>query len=315
MGALALPLFAADWATNYQAMSAFDSDLGNQPGYIKPIATYVGSVLNANWISNAGVPQDFTFEAGLPFNIVFLKDRDRTYSDANVPTIFGSKATYPIVGGNEDLNGLSVFTLPYLQLAGSAYHLRLALRGMYLPCISQLQGYNVLGFGVQYSFAQFFNAKLPTGLRDHINVSLAFGYNAAFIGYQPKHFSGKLNLDFTTTNTQLVLGYSPIKPVELMLSFGYETAKMKSSGGLTEDVTQRKVNPDITVHGRNGFRFGAELAFSFGASYHPVIGGNFGTVNAFNANVLYFKQSIDMGGKSSTKADSTATTEQGSVQQ
>ena len=89
MSAFALPLFAADWSSNYLAMAAFDpgNAEGNRPGYVKPIATYVGSVLNANWISNAGVPQAFTFEAGLPFNIVFLKDRDRTYPKSDEPTI------------------------------------------------------------------------------------------------------------------------------------------------------------------------------------------------------------------------------------
>lgn len=301
MSAFALPLFAADWSSNYQAMAAFDPDNaeGNRPGYVKPIATYVGSVLNANWISNAGVPQAFTFEAGLPFNIVFLKDRDRTYSKSDVPTIFGDKAEYTydnnlqryVIGGNKNLNGLSVFTLPYLQLGGSFYHVRLVFRGMYFPDITQLQGYHLLGFGLQYSFGHFFNDKLPAGLRDHFDASLAFGYNSAYIGYRPDDFSGKLNLDFTATHTQLILGYSPFKPVDLMLSFGYETSKMESSGHLTYDKGG-DIHPGITVHGRNGFRFGAEVAFSFGASFHPVVGGNFGTVNALNANVLYFKQSF-----------------------
>ena len=311
MSAFALPLFAADWSSNYLAMAAFvpGNAEGNRPGYVKPIATYVGPVHNAYRLSNAGVPQASSFEAGPRFNIVFLKDRDRTYSKSDVPTIFGDKAEYTydnnlqryVIGGNKNLNGLSVFTLPYLQLGGSFYHARLVFRGMYFPGITQLRGYHLLGFGLQYGFGHFFNDKLPAGLRDHFDASLAFGYNSAYIGYRPDDFSGKLDLDFTATHTQLILGYSPFKPVDLMLSFGYETSKMESSGHLTYDKGG-DIHPGITVHGRNGFRFGAEVAFSFGASFHPVVGGNFGTVNALNANVLYFKQSFGENKKAEQNA-------------
>jgi hypothetical protein len=307
MGLLTSTLLAADWASNYQSMLAFDPDQpeGNRPGYIKPVATYVGSVLNANWVTSATVSQNFSFEAGLPFNIAFIADEDRTYSSSDVSTIFGAQEEYVydsniqryVIGGNEDLNGLSIFTLPYLQMGFSFYHAKLLLRGMYFPSVSELQGYNLLGFGLQYSFGHLFVDRLPPALHG-FDVSLVFGYNAAYVGYTPEDFTGKLNLDFTTTHTMLVLGYTPIKAVEIMLSLGYETAEMASSGHLTAPSDAGvvgaggQINPGLTVNGRNGFRLGLEVAFSLGASFHPVIGGHFGAANAFNANVLYFKQTF-----------------------
>ena len=163
------------WASTYESLSAFDKSnvfYGNRPGYVKPIITNLSTILNSNWVSSAGVPQEFTFEAGLPFAIVPITDDDRKYGDGH-PTIFGDNdknndlklatdicspeaidqfGACPVVNGNENLHGLGVFTYPYLQLAASYYHARLVLRGMFLPSISELRKFNLLGFGLQYSF-------------------------------------------------------------------------------------------------------------------------------------------------------------------
>ena len=48
------------WASTYESMSAFDSkipELGNRPGYVKPIIDNLGNVLNSNWYVSASVPQ------------------------------------------------------------------------------------------------------------------------------------------------------------------------------------------------------------------------------------------------------------------
>jgi len=320
MGLFASTIFSADWSSNYQSMAAFDPNLaeGNRPGYIKPLATYIGSVLNANWLTSVSIPQNFSFEAGLPFNIVFIDDQDRTYSNSDVSTIFGGQEEYvwdtelqrDVIGGNEDLNGLSIFTLPYLQLGFSYYHAKILLRGMYFPSVSELQGYNLLGFGLQYSFGHFFIDKLPPALRD-FDVSLLFGYNSAFIGYTPEDFTGELNLDFTTTHTMFVIGYKPIEAVEIMLSMGYETSEMASSGHLVAPSDAGEVgaggaiNPGLTVNGRSGFRMEIEFAFSIGTSFHPVIGADFGATNAINTNVLYFNQTFG----EEEKVEKTATEE------
>lgn len=96
-----------------------------------------------------------------------MESADRTYKSSlwgKVPTIFGDKADLGI-GGNEDLHGLSIFTLPYLQLGFGFYHTRLALRGMYFPSISELKGYHLLSFGLQHSFGHFFIDRLRFGVQ------------------------------------------------------------------------------------------------------------------------------------------------------
>ncbi len=311
-------VFAMDedgWATTYESLSAFDKSAplyGNRPGYVKPIITNLSTILNSNWVSSAGVPKEFTFEAGLPFAIVPITDDDREYGNGR-PTIFGDNnknnaavmateicspdaiAQYgacPVVNGNENLNGLGIFTYPYLQLATSYYHARLVLRGMFLPSISELRKFNLLGFGLQYSFGHFFQHKLPKAAQP-LDVSLMFGYSTSGIGYSPDDYKGELDLDIDAFTINMVIGYRPLKIVEVLMTLGYQYASMESSGDLTSTQNPiEKIHPDITVKGDNGFRFGLEVAFQIG-SFHPVLGYDYVGKSAFTTNILYFKQSSD----------------------
>lgn len=304
-----------EWASIYHSLIAFDKREGlpdgNRPGYVKPLATNLGTVLNSNWYASASVPEVFSFEAGLPIALVTLGTDDQEYA-GGAPTIFGDKkyewgttagmigssmscTTAPncnVVNGNETLNKLGVFTYPYLQLAGGFYHARVVLRGMYLPSISELQGFNLFGFGLQYSFGHLFRAELPSALQG-LDVSLVFGMNFSGISYQPEDYVGTLDLDVTTTNFALVIGYKPLKMVEIMLSLGYETASMESSGHLTShdpDSYGAEIFPSLSVDGNNGFRLGLSVAFSLGSAFNPVLGVDFGTKTSFTTNILYFKQ-------------------------
>ncbi|MCI5601244.1 MAG: DUF6588 family protein [Hallerella porci] len=299
--------FAAEWASDYQSMIAFQKNV-NREGYVKPIATYMGTILNGSWLSTASVERRLAFEAGMPFQIALIESGDREYHSSvygDVPTIFGSKADLGL-GGNEDLHGISVFTLPYLQLGVSFFYTRLVFRGMYFPSVSEFQGYHLLSFGVQHSFGHFFREKLPPILRC-FDVSLFFGYNSAYIGYTPDKWKGKLDLDFGTTYTAIVFGFKPLNLVEVMLSLGYQTSTMDADGSLdayAKDGTyQGKVNPDVSVDGRGVFRLGLEVAFAFGESFHPVVGYNVGANNSFNANVIYFKKSFNIGNEPEKKSE------------
>ena len=145
--------FAAEWASDYQSMIAFQKNV-NREGYVKPIATYMGTILNGSWLSTASVERRLAFEAGMPFQIALIESGDREYHSSvygDVPTIFGSKADLGL-GGNEDLHGISVFTLPYLQLGVSFFYTRLVFRGIYCPSVSEFQGDHLLAGGVQHSF-------------------------------------------------------------------------------------------------------------------------------------------------------------------
>lgn len=276
------------WATTNETLSAFYK-ASNRAGYVKPIIDNVGNVLNSNWYASASVPQNFAFEAGLPFAIVPIGDDDRSYQSGllKVPTIFGDKGMPYAPGfyGNETLNSLPIFTYPYLQMAFSYYHARLVLRGMWLPPISELKGFNLLGIGAQYSFGHFFQKQLPPALQS-LDVSAVFGYSSSTIKYQPKEHTSPLILDLTGITADVVIGYKPIKEVEVMMTLGYQYANMDASGKSSAYAP----NYDLSVEGNSGFKFGLEVAFTVGNSYHPVIGFDYAGKSSFTTNVLYFQQ-------------------------
>ena len=303
-------IFAMDadgWATERESMAAFDSRFGDQSGYAKPIVENLGNVLNSNWYLSASVPQSFTFEAGLPISIISINGDDRTYSQNGIerPTIFGDHGdptnlldatTY----GNETLNGLGVFTYPYLQLGASFFHFRAVVRGMYLPSISELRKFSLFGFGFQYSFGHFFQYMLPKAAQP-LDVSLVYGHNSSAIGYSPEDMQGELKLDISTNTFALVIGYKPFNFFEVMMSLGYQGAEMKASGefyqmvglpveGVSEPIKVTEIEPDIKVKGNNGFRFGIAIALQLGKSFHPVVGYDYAGKSSYTTNILYFRQ-------------------------
>jgi hypothetical protein len=282
------------WATEFESMSAFDSRYGNRSGYVKPIIDNLGNVLNSNWYASASVPQSFTFEAGLPISIIPIGDDDKTYDGK--PTIFGDhgnpEAPSDTIYGSKTLNGLGVFTYPYLQMGASFYHFRAVLRMMYLPSVSELRKFSLFGIGFQYSFGHLFQYMLPKAAQP-FDVSIVYGYNSSSIGYRPDGFDGKLGLDISTHNFSFVFGYKPVNFFEVMMSLGYQSAEMLSYGELyhTDPYTnfrKDEIYPDITVKGNNGFRFGIAIALQIN-SFHPVLGYDYAGKSSFTTNVLYFK--------------------------
>ena len=298
------------YASIYESIAAFEdrpndkpgyvARIFNRPDYVRPIIGNLGNVLNSNWYISASIPESMTFEAGLPFSLIPIGDDDRTFSEngASVPTIFGTHGdpkTNPndnIVYGNETLNNLGVFTYPYLQLAGGYYHARLVLRGMWLPAVSELQKFNLIGIGLQYSFGHLFQYMLPKPAQG-LDVSLVLGYSSSGISYQPEDYEGTLDLDISAFTFDLVVGYKPVEIVEVMLTLGYQSASMASSGHLVshaEGWNGAVIDPNISVDGNCGFKFGLAVAFQVGSSFHPVLGYDYAGKSSFTTNVLYFKQ-------------------------
>lgn len=316
---IASTTFAMDengWATVPEILSAFDSKapFGNRPGYVKPLVNNIGTILNSNWISSATVEKSLSIEYGIPIAIAPLGDDDRTYGN-NSPTIFGDNNALnalnydntigcnnqfpydaigcPVINGSEELNGLSAFTYPYLQLALSAFHVRIALRGMWLPAIENLRDFNLYGFSLQYSFGHFYQYLLPR-IFQPLNISFMFGYTANAIGYRPDDYTGQLDMDFTSYTFGAVIGYKIFDLVEAMMTLGYQSSKMKSSGHLYQGnilFPDHEFTPDITVKGDNGFRIGFEVALQIGG-YHPVVGYDNGNKSSFTTNIIYFKQTF-----------------------
>ena len=67
-------LFATpEWGSDFASMSAFQKIYG-RTSYVKPIATYMGTVLNGSWVTGASIDKSLVFEAGMPFNIAFISD-------------------------------------------------------------------------------------------------------------------------------------------------------------------------------------------------------------------------------------------------
>ena len=308
------------WASIYESIAAFEDRVGgdarifNRPGYVKPIIDNLGNVLNSNWYISANVPQSLAFEFGLPVAIIPIGNDDRSFSEKDilgqsrdVPTIFGDKwdqtadpfNTNNFVYGNETLNGLGVFTYPYLQLGVSMFHARAVVRGMWLPAVSELRGFSLLGFGLQYSFGRWFQYMLPPAAQG-LDVSLVFGYNSSSIGYRPKDYTGQLDLDISATTFDLVIGYKPFNFFEVMMTLGYQSATMDASGSLTcqaKDATGaysayygQEINPNISVEGNSGFKFGIAIALQLGKSYHPVVGFDYAGKSSYTTNLLYLRQ-------------------------
>ena len=308
------------WASIYESIAAFENRPGgdarifNRPGYVKPIVENLGNVLNSNWYVSANVPQSLAFEFGLPISLIPINDEDRTFSETNVlgqsrdvPTIFGDKwdpvtdpyNTNNFVYGNETLNGLGVFTYPYIQLGVSAFHARVVFRGMWLPAISELRGFSLLGFGLQYSFGRWFQYMLPPAAQG-LDVSLVFGYNSSSVSYQPKNYDGQLDLDISATTFDVVIGYKPFNFFEIMMTLGYQSASMDASGHLLCEAKDpsgaptayygQEINPNISVDGNNGFKFGIAIALQLGKSFHPVVGFDYAGKSSYTTNILYLRQ-------------------------
>lgn len=300
------------WASIFESIAAFEERPGagapfNRPGYVKPIIDNLGNVLNSNWYVSANVPQSLAFEFGIPISLIPINDEDRVFTENGneVPTIFGTNhdKTQPYDGktiyGNETLNGLGVFTYPYLQLGVSAFHARVVLRGMWLPAISELRGFSLLGFGLQYSFGRWFQYMLPPAAQG-LDVSLVFGYNSSSIGYRPEKYTGQLDLDISTTTFDVVIGYKPFSFFEVMLTLGYQSATMDAFGHLTCEATDangmpsayygQSINPNISVEGNSGFKFGIAIALQLGKTYHPVVGFDYAGKSSFTTNLIYLRQ-------------------------
>ena len=305
------------WASTYESMAAFENRpegnpyLFNRPGYVKPIIDNLGNVLNSNWFASATVGGPLGFEAGIPVSLIFLGDDDKTFNEfgMNSPTIFGGHADMtqdpvvlaagPQIYGNKTLSNLSVFTYPYLQTALSFYHARIVLRGMFIPSISELQNFNLFGIGAQYSFGHLFQYMLPPAAQP-LDVSIVLGYNTSGISYQPEDYSGSLDLDISTFTFDVVIGYKPVYFFEVMMTLGYQYANMAASGqlvclekeigGAPSVHYGEVITPNISVNGNNGFKFGLEVAFSLGSSFHPVVGFDYAGKSSFTTNILYFKQ-------------------------
>ncbi len=299
------------YASIYESIAAFedrpqdkpnyDARIFNRPGYVKPIVANLGNVLNSNWYVSSSIPQSMVFEAGMPLSLISIGGDDQSFTEngASVPTIFGghgdpkANPSDKVVYGNETLHNLGLFTYPYLQVAGSYYHARIALRGMWLPAVSELQKFNLLGIGLQYSFGHLFQYMLPKQAQG-LDVSLVLGYSSSGISYQPEDYEGTLDLDISAFTFDVVIGYKLIAPVEFLLTLGYQSAEMASSGHLishAEGWTKDKdINPNLTVDGNNGFKFGLAVAFQVGSSFHPVVGYDYAGKSSFTTNILYFKQ-------------------------
>lgn len=291
------------WASIYESIAAFEDRPGagapfNRPGYVKPIIENLGNVLNSNWYVSANVPQSLAFEFGIPIALIPINNDDRVFTEngAEVPTIFGEShdMTQPYDGktiyGNETLNGLGVFTYPYLQLGFSMFHARAVVRGMWLPAISELRGFSLIGFGLQYSFGRWFQYMLPPAAQG-LDVSLVFGYNSSSIGYRPKDYTGQLDLDISAYTFDVVIGYKPFNFFEVMMTLGYQSASMSAFGHLEQNQNPNMfINPNITVDGNCGFKFGIAIALQLGKTYHPVVGFDYAGKSSFTTNAIYLRQ-------------------------
>lgn len=285
--------------------------INEQPGYLLPFATTVGTLTNSGWLQSASIEKKFGFGISLPISLSYIGKKDRQYTDSytdrvtgktinvTVPTVFGSM-NKPIVyhgisqnipdsttfrPGLEEFQNVSV--LPYfaLQASFSLYYTELKLRYTGLPLSNS--SFNFPGIGLQHDFHHFFPS-LP------IAVSLAGNITFINASFTPgDRLKGTLNTNGLTSFLGIAAGYRPFDKLELFLETGWDHCHVTASGTIisTENDLPETIPVDNTITGRNAFRIALNIAVPL--KYHPVGGVIAGAQWGNLINLISFRSKRD----------------------
>lgn len=281
--------------------------INEQPGYMRPFATSLGTMTNSGWFQSASIDKEFGFGAALPISLIYISKRDREYTDSytddngrtevTVPTIFGSMEQ-PIISrasgslvfvdnttfrpGLEEFQDISVLPYITLQASFSLYYTELKLRYMGMPPINK-NGFQFPGIGLQHDFHHFFPS-FP------VAVSLAGNMTFLNTSITPgDKLEGTLKTGGIASFLGIVAGYRPIENLEIFLETGWDHSHVSAKGTIisTEDDGWESIPIDNTITGRNAFRMALNVAVPI--KYHPVAGVIAGAQWGNLINILSFK--------------------------
>ncbi|MBN1761177.1 MAG: hypothetical protein JW863_22805 [Chitinispirillaceae bacterium] len=254
--------------------------INEQPGYMRPLATSIGTMTNSGWFQSASIDKEFGFGVALPISLIYIGSKDRTYTDSYtdftgtvnvaVPTIFGSEEK-PLIPGTTFRAGLEEFrelsVIPYItvQTSFSFYYTELKLRYMGMPTIKK-NGFHFPGIGIQHDFHYLFPS-LP--------VAIALAGNMTFLNTSltpGDKLDGTLKTGGIAGFLGIVAGYRPIDNLEIFLETGWDHSHVSVKGDIvsTEDNGWELIPVNNRIAGRNAFR--AALNIAVPIKYHPVAG-------------------------------------------
>jgi hypothetical protein len=272
-GCAALCLLASPRPASAEGkLNGFIKSFENNTDYIQPFATLFGSMTNSGWYQSAGVGKGFGFYFGLPINMTYLADADRTYdisfrdegcvtahsknASANcqdvvnytAPTAFGRiqapklHKTTPDINGNVVEPGTDSLVSDGLSdLAGFNW----------LPFVSPQLSFNFyhtelklryIGMpaivGLSFSMPGVgiqhdLSSFLPPIPVPGLHLSVAGNMTWISAAFEPgKNIDGKLELDGFSHFLGLLVGYTFMGWAEVFLETGWEGSHMHTGGSL-----------------------------------------------------------------------------------
>jgi hypothetical protein len=86
----------SQWA-NSGALDATIEAFEQKPGYVQPIATFMGTLHNAGWFSSAKVSKEFGWSIGMPITIAGLTQDDQFYNRSQSSNCAEIEADFPSI--------------------------------------------------------------------------------------------------------------------------------------------------------------------------------------------------------------------------
>lgn len=272
--------------------------INEQPGYMSPLATTIGTLTNSGWFQSAFIDKEFGYGVALPISLAYIGSRDRQYTESytdvgsteyhtvTVPTIFGAisrpviertimGAQSNVIGtfadstlfraGIDEFKGISVVPYITLQAAFSLYYTEVKLRYMGMPSISH-NGFQYPGIGLQHDFHHLFPS---------FPVAISLAGNMTFLNTvitPGDKLTGTLKIGGISSFFGMVAGYRPNEKLEVFLETGLDHSHVSVKGAITstEDGGYEVIPVDNTITGRNSFRLALNVAVPI--KYHPVAG-------------------------------------------
>lgn len=331
-----------------QAWSSSDQDdvlraFENQPGYVRPIGTLMGTNNNGGWVSSAQVGKLFAWEMSMSVNLAYINDKDLFYTDirpnrcadlqligVSCPAGVGnySRTRVPTVYG-PDLPQRQHYMV-YNNLGQEVASADTVLHGnedvrilQLLPWVFPHAAFSIehtrlslrlLPFGWVNTGAFGGITILGIGLQHDFSrwlppelpifTSFSMGWTYSKFGYNPgRDWQGTLNVATTGESYALVVGYR-LRVVEIFSEMGYETSRFSASGSLRRN--RNGVEERIQPGIDISGRNGWRMALGIALhlpDYKPSVSMSTGAQRGVQINIFRFGRDTGLKAAGETKKD------------
>ena len=301
------------------AVRAFE----NQPQYVTPIATLLGTIGSSSWNSSSSIPYKFSSTISLPLVVAIINDKDRSYSstfvdsavfDSNLPEDEKSSRAYkeftaPTIFGREDAPTL------YKSVLGVDGSIVDSIPVYYSDGIPDVAAFNWVPFPQFQGDFSFAHTAVSLRYIGRPNKSLGVHFWGAQIRYDFTHFMKKqpVNITLFSNSSFPILKWTPgegiqgtikmnefsnfsgvtigyrHKKLDLLSEIGWEYSKLKTSGTLYIESDDEYVTTNLKLRGRNRFRFSVVVSFNPGKSYRVSGVSSFGAEQVLSLTPVAFR--------------------------